>query len=81
MGNKRNRRSRRLETPSPEMEVDRTQIGTLNTGNKTLTTVNSENQVIIGECNSESLLNEPSLISNEIQVRTQILELESALTH
>ena len=74
MGNKRNRRSRRLETPSPDREVERTQVETLNTGNTTLTNVFSESRGNIGECNTESQLNEPSLISNEIQVWTQILE-------
>ena len=38
MGKKRSRRSRRLETPSPEREVNNTQLETPNTGNETLTT-------------------------------------------
>ena len=67
MGNKTNERSRRLKTPSLEREVERTQVKTHNTGNMTLTNVVSESQGIIGECNTESQLNEPSLISNEIQ--------------
>ena len=37
MGNRRNRRSRRPETPSPERSVERTLVETPNTGNITLT--------------------------------------------
>ena len=57
MGNRRNRRSRNLETPSPETEVDETRVETPNAGNITLTKVNSENQENIGECNSDLQLN------------------------
>ena len=41
MGNKRNRRSRRLETPSPERERERTQVETPITGNESLTNFNT----------------------------------------
>ena len=41
MGNKRNRRSRRLESPSPEREIERTQVETSITGNDTLTNFNT----------------------------------------
>ena len=74
MGNRRNRRSRRLETPSPDREVEVTQIGTPITGNETLTNVNTVIQRDLVENNSENQFTEPSQISNEIQVWTQIME-------
>ena len=72
MGNKRNRRSKRLDTPSPEREEERTQVETPNTGIVTLTIVDSESQGIKGESNSELQLNEPSLISNKIKDWTPV---------
>ena len=74
MGNKRNRRSRRLETPSPEREVEVTQVGIPITGNETLTNSNTVVQENLGENNSEGQLIEPSVVSNEIQAWTQIME-------
>ena len=74
MRTKRNRRPRRPETPSPESEVERTQVETPKTGNTILTNVISESQRNIGQSNAQSQLNEPNLISNEIQVCRQILE-------
>ena len=74
MENRRNRRSRRLETPSPDREVEVTQIGTPITGNETLTYVNTVIQRDLGEDNLENQFTEPSQISNEIQVWTQIME-------
>ena len=74
MGNRRNRRSRRLETPSPDREVEVTQRGTPITGNETLTNVNTVIQRDLGEDNLENQFSEPSQISNEIQVWTQIME-------
>ena len=74
MGNRRNRRSRRLETPSPERSVERTQVETPNTGNITLTNPNTVVQENLGENNIEVQLIEPSQISTEIQAWTQILE-------
>ena len=74
MGNRRNRRSRRLETPSPDREVEVTQIGTPITGNETLTNVNTVVQRDLGEDNLENQFTEASQISNEIQVWTQIME-------
>ena len=41
MGNRRNRRFRRLETPSFDREVEVTQVGTPITGNETLTNVDT----------------------------------------
>ena len=74
MGNKRNRRSRRLEFPSPEKELERTQVDTSVTGDETLTNFNTVVQENLGENNSENQLTEPSEFSNEIQVWTQIME-------
>ena len=70
MGNKRNRRSRKLETLSPEREVNNTQVETPNTGNETVTNFNVNVQEGLGEGNSENQLTEPCQISNEIQVWT-----------
>ena len=74
MGNRRNRRSGRLKTPSPDREVEVTQVGTPITSNVTLTNVNSVVQGSLGENNLENQFAEPSQISNEIQVWTQIKE-------
>ena len=74
MGNKRNRRSRRLTTPSPEREVSETRVVSSETGNLTLTNPNLDVQESLGEQNLESQLREPSQISDEIQVWTQIVE-------
>ena len=74
MGNRRNRGSRRLETPSSDREVEVTQVGTPITGNETLTNVNNVIQGDLGENNLEDQFTEPSQISNEIQAWTQIME-------
>ena len=74
MGNRRNRRSRRFETPSPDREVKVTQVGTPITGNEALTNVNTIVQGGLGENNLENQSTEHSQISNEIQVWTQIME-------
>ena len=74
MWNKRNRRSRRLETPSPERKLERTQVETSNTGSEILTNLNTVVQENVSENNSENQLTEPSQLSNEIQVWTQIME-------
>ena len=68
MGNRRNRGSRRLETLTPEKEVNDTQVGTPNPGNITLTNVSFKNPENLVGNNLGSQLTEPSLISNEIQV-------------
>ena len=74
MGNRRIRRSRRLETPSTDREVEVTQVGTPITGNETLTNVKTVIQGDLGKNNSEDQFAEPSQISNEIQAWTQIME-------
>ena len=70
MGNRRNRQSRKLETPSPDREVEVTQVETPNTGNETLTNFNTVVQESLCENNLENQLQlreptEPSQISNE----------------
>ena len=74
MGNKRSRRSRRLATPSTERETSETRIDSSETGNITLTNSNLNVQENLGEPNLENQLREPSQISDEIQVWTQIVE-------
>ena len=74
MGNKRNRRSRRLETPSPDRNPIGAQVDTSTQGNETLTNFNSVLQENLGENVSENPMVEPSQISNEIQAWTQIIE-------
>ena len=74
MGNRRNRRSRRLETPSPERSIERTQVETPNTGNITLTNPDTVVQENLGENNIGEQLVEPNQISTEIQAWTQIFE-------
>ena len=74
MGNKRSRRSRRLATPSLERETSETRVDSPETGNITLTNSNLNVQESSGALNSENQLREPSQISDEIQVWTQIVE-------
>ena len=74
MGNKRNRRSRRLATPSPDKEVRETRIDSSESGNIISTKSNLNVQQSLGEPNLENQLREPSQISDEIQVWTQIVE-------
>ena len=63
-----------LEILSPERELERTQVDTFGTGNETLTNFIAVVQENLGENNSEDQLTEPSLLSNEIQVWTQIMQ-------
>ena len=74
MGNKRNRRSRRHETPSPDRDLSEEQVETPMQGNETLTNVSTVIQEHLGENESRSNLIEPSQISNEIQVWTEDFE-------
>ena len=71
MGNKRSRRSRRLETPSPSREEG---VETPNPGNMTLTNSNLVDQENLGPNILENQITEPSVISNEVQVWTQEME-------
>ena len=74
MGNRRNRRSRRLETPSSERETSEVRIETPSQGNVTLTNVNLQSKESLGETDLRPRLVEPSQISNEIQAWTEIFE-------
>ena len=74
MGNKRNRRSRRLATPLPDRELSEKQVETPNPGNEFLTNSNVNVQEGLGENSSLYQLIEPSLLNSEIQVWTQIME-------
>ena len=79
MGNKRNRRSRRLATPSPDREVRETRIDSSESGNITFLKKYNKYfypnvQESLGEPNLENQLRVPSQISDDIQVWTQIVE-------
>ena len=74
MGNRRNRRSRRLESPSPERETSEVRIETPSQGIETLTNVNLQSQESLGETDLRPKLVEPSQVSNEIQGWTEIFE-------
>ena len=74
MGNKRSRRSRRLETPSPEREENRTKVDSPETGNITLTNSNLNVDENLGGLNLRNQLVEPSQTSSEIQAWTEIFE-------
>ena len=74
MGQKRNRRSRELATPSPDREAKETRVDSSETGNITLTNSNLSVPESLGEPSLENQLREPSQISDEIQVWTQIVE-------
>ena len=70
MGNKRNRRTRRSVTPSPDRELSETQVETPNPGNAALTNSNVDVQEGLRENSSMNQLTEPSLLNREIQVWT-----------
>ena len=74
MGTSRNRRSRRLETPSPKRESSEVQVETPSQGNVTLTNVNVQSQESFGEVDLKPQLVESSQISYEIQAWTEIFE-------
>ena len=68
MGNKRNRQSRKLETPSAQRGMNNTQIETSNTGKNTLTLSKVNVQEGLVDNSLEHQLAESSQTSNEIQV-------------
>ena len=74
MGNKRNRRSRRHETPSLDRDLSEAQVQTPMQGDETLTNVSTVIQEPLGENESRSELIEPSQVSNEIQAWTENFE-------
>ena len=64
-GNRRNKRSKRLKTPSAEREMNINQVETPNTGSETLSNSNVSIQENVGDFNSGAQLSEPSQVSNE----------------
>ena len=74
MGNKRNRRSSRLGTPSPERILTEVQVETPPQGNDTLVNVDSNIQGDLDNFELRSQLIEPSQLSNEIQAWTENFE-------
>ena len=74
MGNKRNRRSRRLGTPSPERSLTEVQVETSSQGNDTLVNVDSNVQGDLDNFELRSQLLEPSQLSNEKQAWTENFE-------
>ena len=76
MGNKRNRKSRRLTTPSHDIELSETQVETPNPDNAILTksNVNVQEEEGFGENSSINQLTELNLLNSEIQVWTQTME-------
>ena len=73
MRNRRNRRSRRLETPSAHKELSEAQIATPNQGDEALTNVNIVVQETLNDDELKPQLFE-SQISNEIQVWNEHFE-------
>ena len=59
---------------SPDRETNETRVDSPETGNITLTNSNLNAQESSGESNSENQLKDPSQISDEIQVSTQVVE-------
>ena len=76
MGNRRNRRTRRNESQSPERDENMSETSLLQ-GNATLTNV-SENVNNVFDRNLGSELTEPSQISNEIEIITQRLSEQNS---
>ena len=74
MGNKRNRRSRRLGTPSPERSLTEVQVETPPQGNDTLVNVDSNVQGDLDNFELRFQLIEPSQLSTEIQAWTENFE-------
>ena len=74
MGNKRNRRSRRHETPSPDRDLSETKVETPMEGNETLPNVRTVIHEPLGGNENRPLLIEPSQVSNEIHAWTENFE-------
>ena len=74
MGNEKNRRTRSLETPSPDRHLSEVQVETPNQGKETLTNVTTVVQESLGGDETSPLLVESSQISNEIQAWTENVE-------
>ena len=71
MGNKRNRRSRILETPSSGRDLSEAQVETPNKDNKTLINVNTVVQESLSGDETRPQLVESNQISNDIQAWTE----------
>ena len=71
MGNRRNRRTRRTESRSPDRDVNTSETS-FTRGNATLTNV-SENVNNVFDRNLGNEITEPSQISNEIEMISQRL--------
>ena len=67
MGNKRSRRSRRLDTPSPDRDPSGMQVETPTQGNESLTNVNTVVQESLGGNKTR-----PQLVERSSQISTQI---------
>ena len=76
MGNRRNRRTRRNESQSPERDENMSETSLLQ-GNATLTNV-AENVNNVFDRNLGSELTEPSQISNEIEIISQRLSEQNS---
>ena len=76
MGNRRNRRTRRNESQSPERDENMSKTSLLR-GNATLNNV-SENVNNVFDRNLGSELTEPSQISNEIEINSQRLSEQNS---
>ena len=74
IGNRRNRRSRKLETPFSEKETSDMQVQTPNPGNVTSSNSNGEVQESLENKNLGPQLTEQSHIGKELQVSTHIPE-------
>ena len=74
MGNKRNRRSRRLETPSPDRDLSEAQAETPNQGNETSTNVNTVVEDSFSGDEIRPRLVESSQISNDMDRKLRTKE-------
>ena len=74
MGNRRNQRSRRLKTPSPQRETSEIRVETPSQGSETLTNVILQSQENSGEVDLRPRITEPSQVRNEIQAWTEIID-------
>ena len=74
MGNKRDRRSRRLGTPTPERSLTEVQVERSPQGIDTLVNVDPNVQGDLDNFELRSQLREPSQLSNEIQAWTENFE-------
>ena len=79
MGNRRNRRSRRLETPSPERETSEVRIETPSQGNETLTNGNLQSQESLSETDLRHRLVEPSQVIMKFKLGPRFLNRKTTI--